>query len=296
MDSTAQIPGGFAKSWRKEMKSEIWLMPPLYHRVWYWLRMNVQYEPFLFPSRSKFGIWVLPGQRVTSLQQIAEGVKWVEWGRELIPNKKSIKDVIEWLENHEMVTVVSNAKGTLITLVNWHAYNRHADEEVTGKSIAEVTRSGHKEERKEREEGKKQKASSSSDDEAPAGDGVFFLTKKKRKLSGKRLETFNLFWDAFGYKIGKAEAADSWLDIPSMTESLVTKIVEGAKREAARRPSLLAERKTPKMAQGWLSARRWEDEPLLARATVNQQPASPISAKAAELNEKRKRVLAHYDN
>lgn len=292
MDGTTQIPGGFAKSWRKEMKSEIWLMPPLYHRVWYWLRMNVQYELFLFPSRSKFGIWVLPGQRVTSLQQIAEGVKWVEWGREVIPNKKTIKDVIDWLENHEMVTVVSNAKGTLITLVNWHSYNTSTSEEVTAPCNAEGTRSGHKEERKEREEGKKEKPSSSGD-EGAGGEGDFFLSKKKRKLTGKRLETFSLFWDAFGYKAGKAEAADAWLDIPSMTDSLVVKIIEGARGEAARRPALIASGKTPKMAQGWLTARRWEDEPLQASPAVTERP---VSAKSIELAEKRKRVMARYDN
>jgi len=110
--------------------------------------MNVQYEPFLFPTRGTLGIWVLPGQRITSLQQIAEGVKWSEWGREVIPNKKSIRDILTWLESREMVTVESNAKGTLITVVNWHTYNDYSgfrEEKVSGQSISEVTRSGHKE-------------------------------------------------------------------------------------------------------------------------------------------------------
>jgi len=126
------------------MESEVWLMPPIYHRVWYWLRMNVQHEPFLFPTREKFGIWVLPGQRITSLQLIAEGVKWVEWGREVIPNKKTIKDVLDWLIHREMVTAESNAKGTFITLVNWSSYNRTPDQKVTAESNSQGTRSGHK--------------------------------------------------------------------------------------------------------------------------------------------------------
>ena len=97
-----------------------------------------------------------------------------------------------------------------------------------------------------------------------SGDAVdgekFFLTKKKRKLSGKRLETFNRFWDAFNHKHGKAEAADAWLDIPTLTEATVAAIIDAAKKEAERRKNVIAQGKTPKWAQGWLSGRRWEDE------------------------------------
>jgi len=88
----------------------------------------------------------------------------------------------------------------------------------------------------------------------------FYLTKKKKKLSGKRLKTFNLFWEIFDYKKGKAEASDSWLEIPSLTGALVDKIIEAAKVESSNRKELIDQGKTPKMAQGWLSGKRWEDE------------------------------------
>lgn len=87
----------------------------------------------------------------------------------------------------------------------------------------------------------------------------FYPTKKKRKLTGKRLETFNRFWLAFAYPKGKAEAADAWLDIPKLTDSLVDQIVAAAEREAAARPGLVASGHAPKWAQGWLTGRRWED-------------------------------------
>ncbi len=90
----------------------------------------------------------------------------------------------------------------------------------------------------------------------------FFLTKKKRKLTGKRLETFLRFWKAFNFAKGKAEAADSWLDIPQLTDSLVELICAAASREAANRPNLIAQGTKPKWAQGWISARRWEDEDI----------------------------------
>ena len=88
----------------------------------------------------------------------------------------------------------------------------------------------------------------------------FYLTKKKKKLSGKRLKTFDLFWESFNHKKGRAEAADSWLEIPFLTDALVDKIIKAAKLEALNRKELKEQGTTPKMAQGWLSGKRWEDE------------------------------------
>jgi phage replication O-like protein O len=102
----------------------------------------------------------------------------------------------------------------------------------------------------------KEKTLPASDDAVPI---VFYMTKKKKKLTGKRLTTFEIFWEAFAYRRGKAEAADSWREIPSLTGKLCAEIYEAAKIEAANRDP---EECTPKMAQGWLSSRRWEDKDL----------------------------------
>ena len=97
------------------------------------------------------------------------------------------------------------------------------------------------------------------EDQSLSSPGGCYLTKKKRKLTGRRLQSFNRFWAAFAYSKGKAEAADAWLDIPTLTDSLVAFIVAAAEKEAANRPHLVTKGQTPKWAQGWLSARRWED-------------------------------------
>jgi hypothetical protein len=103
-------------------------------------------------------------------------------------------------------------------------------------------------------------AAVAADDNIPA-----YKTKRGRKLTGWKLECFEGFWDAFGYKKGKAEAADAWLDIPGLTQELVRcEILPGAKREADRRQGCIDRRLTPIMAQGWLSGRRWEDEGKLS--------------------------------
>jgi len=117
-----------------------------------------------------------------------------------------------------------------------------------------------KKQRRSREEAEADKTLSASDD-AVGVDGVdFLLTKRKRKLNGKRWDTFQLFWQAFDYKKGKREAADAWYDIPTLSTTLVEKIIKAAKKEARARPQLKANGKTPKMAQGWISGYRWEDE------------------------------------
>jgi hypothetical protein len=102
-------------------------------------------------------------------------------------------------------------------------------------------------------------------------DGEVFITKKKRKLTGKRLDTFLIFWEKFDYRKGKAEAADSWIDIPELTIALCEKIYAAAEAEAKRRPELEASGKTPKMAQGWISSRRWEDEIYSLSSVKNQE-------------------------
>ena len=99
-----------------------------------------------------------------------------------------------------------------------------------------------------------------------------YTTKRKRKLSGWKLETFNKFWDAFAYKTGKAEAADAWLDIPGLSAELVgNEILPAALREAQHRTQLRENNHTPKMAQGWLSGRRWKVE-LLNSKKSNGMP------------------------
>ncbi len=85
-----------------------------------------------------------------------------------------------------------------------------------------------------------------------------YVTKKGRKLYSKQLTAFNTFWKEFDYKAGRSEAADAWFDL-KVDFDLFDKIIKGARREATKRPGLIEKGSTPKMAQGWLSSRRWED-------------------------------------
>lgn len=110
---------------------------------------------------------------------------------------------------------------------------------------------------------RKKKESSSSGDEV-------LVTKRKRKLRGKLLISFLEFWDAFDYKVGRAEAADAWLDVEWLDVRL-EKILDAARGAAAARTELVQAGRTPKMAQGWITARRWEDAVGIQVAAKSEQ-------------------------
>lgn len=115
-----------------------------------------------------------------------------------------------------------------------------------------------------------------------ASDDAVLVTKKKRKLSGWKLETFFQFWEAFDYKRGKTEAADAWYDIEGLTPLLAERIIQQAGTEALYRPMYEKQGRTPKMAQGWLSGKRWEDE---IKAPVTQSTPGRMEIAAENLRE-----------
>ncbi len=144
----------------------------------------------------------------------------------------------------------------VVTWKNWQKYQ----EDSTAKDRMKTLRAKRRGEEKRREE-------NINPPVVPQGtvEEKVFLSAKKRKLTGKVLDEFEQFLTAFAYRSGKAAAADSWLQIAwpkdeEERQSLVHHIIEGAKREALRRPDILRTGNTPKMAQGWLTGRRWEDE------------------------------------
>jgi hypothetical protein len=114
---------GYTKAWRKEIDSMIWKMPPIYHRVFFYLRMKVNWDFKLFPSRHRLGIWVSPGMILTSYSQIAEGISFMDNNMEVVPDRKSIMRVLHWMQDHEMLSLACHTEGTTIYLNNWDTYN-----------------------------------------------------------------------------------------------------------------------------------------------------------------------------
>ena len=93
-------------------------------------------------------------------------------------------------------------------------------------------------------------------------------------------ECFDRFWQAFQYRKGKQRAAMRW-GVINPEADLTRLIVHGAEWEARNR----SDKGTPKMAEGWLSERRWEDAPPpKSEATT---PANKHAGLVAELHHAR---------
>ena len=65
------------------------------------------------------------------------------------------------------------------------------------------------------------------------GGQAFYVSAKGRRLSGQALADFEAFWDAYGYRRGKAEAADMWLAATRKAPELVPVIIRAASAAAA---------------------------------------------------------------
>jgi len=111
---------------RKEIESNIWLMPPMYHRVWQWLKYKVNHSPAKIPNRDGTFTTIKPGQHATSYRIIARGVGYYEGLKWKEPNAKTIKSILDWMVTQEMITVQGNTLGTIITVVNWEVYQKEA--------------------------------------------------------------------------------------------------------------------------------------------------------------------------
>ena len=122
---------GWIKDFRKEIESDIWLMPPLYHRVWQYIKYKVNHEEKMIPMNDGNSFKIVPGQHLTSIRTIAKGVGWYEGLKWKEPNPKTIKSILDWMIVKNMVQVDGgrgNRQYTLITIVKWESYQLESNE------------------------------------------------------------------------------------------------------------------------------------------------------------------------
>lgn len=244
---------GYVKLWRKAFDSGLH-QNHMAFTAWMWILAHAAHKPHRQVVGSSF-VDLLPGQLVVGRKSLAATLKMSE---------QNIRTVLQLLEKCENLTIKSTNKFSVLTVVNWELYQGD-DAETTNKvTSTQPAPNQHlttiKNEKNEKHE-KNLKGNSATAKPAAVVADDFLLTKSGKKLTGKRLSTFRALWDAFADKRGKAEAADAWARIPELTDALVAQIVEAARAYAVHvRPELLTSGRTPKMLQGWLTARRWEDD------------------------------------
>lgn len=242
---------GWVKLWRKSLDSGMLRNSDLW-TFWTWCLMKATRHP----AKTMVGfqeVELEPGQLIFGRKAAAEELKMSE---------QTIRTCLKNLEKSKNLTIKSTNKFSVISITNWDIY-QSSEIEINHQTNQRLTinspSTNHKQEVKKLRSKELNTLSASGDADQPHST-AFYLTKKKRKLTGKRLETFELFWKAFAYPKGKAEAADAWMDIPELRNGLVAEIVEAAEKEAANRHKTIAAKMTPKWAQGWISGRRWEDQ------------------------------------
>lgn len=127
---------GYIRDYRKELESDIWLMPPLYHRVWQYLKYKVNHTDVEIPQPDGSTLIIKRGQHLTSLREIAEGVSWMEGRVKKTPNPHTISKILDFMVKRNMIAIEDTKKSvrgnrtcTLISLINWEKYNSY---DVTG--------------------------------------------------------------------------------------------------------------------------------------------------------------------
>ena len=176
---------------------------------------------------------VLPGQFVTSLESIR-----LKTGLGI--SIQNVRSSLSRFKKLQFLTYESTKMGRVISICNWGEYQ--PEEKVAQQRTQQRGNKG---------------ATTNKNDK---NDKKVLISAKGKRLEGKRLEAFLLFWDAFGYKKGKAQAIGAWLNIPELTDRLVKDIVKSAQRENRKRSGVVSNGQTPIYAQGWITGRRWEDE------------------------------------
>lgn len=265
------VTGGYFIIARKLFYGLLMSSPPLYMKLWIWMLANAFWKDADKLKR---------GQLLTSIDGMRDAMSYQVGYRKMRPTRDEIRSPYEAFMKASMITITKTTRGMVITICNYDYYqdfkNYESHNEPLNENTAKPLNTPHYREGSNKEENIK--PSSSSLDEA-ALEPDFYLTKKKKKLIGKRLDTFNLFWEAFGYQKGKADAADAWLAIPTLTDTMMARIISSAKITAQKRFALKEAGKTPQMAQGWISGRRWEDEPEGPVSTGQTQAAIPDHVK-----------------
>lgn len=249
---------GYIKLWRKTLDSGL-LQHPTALQAFMYLLLKTAAKPYkrIVAGQS---VEVPVGAVLTSRSTLSADLGMTE---------KQARTALTLLEKLEIVTIKRASKYSMVFFVNWHRYQQlqpaegPADRPAEGPSKGQVgatlkevkninTLTPVSNDTSVSVSRKGQKNSSSGD----------VLQGKRKKLEGKRKQSFEEFWEAFAYKKGKAEAIDAWAAIPTLTDGLVGQILTAARREAERRPETISAGRTPIYAQGWITGRRWEDEEL----------------------------------
>jgi hypothetical protein len=218
---------GYIFDHRKELESDVWLLPPMYHRVWQWIKYKVNHSEARIPNKDGTYTVIKPGQHATSYRNIAKGVGYYEGLKWKEPNPKTVKVILDWLQSQGMISVEGNTLGTVVTIANWDLYQKDLS-----KGNAEVTPKKHL-----LDTNKKNK-------------------KELKNEEDKTLVRFDEFWSVYPKKQSKEKAASSFSKLNDLEIDL---IIEDVKSKSKTVDWTKEGGKYIPMPATYLNQRRWED-------------------------------------
>jgi hypothetical protein len=153
------------KLYKAVQQKPVWVMPPLYFKIWLWILMNADDET---------------GQIQTSLDKIASDVAWDARQNYKKPSKPTVKRALHELEIVDSITTeVVYRSFTRITVTNWSQYQQPKADGLQEKSQVALHEKLNIREEKIREEKKKNK---DTDKDFPS---LWKFFREKIKPNGK---------------------------------------------------------------------------------------------------------------
>lgn len=131
-----RVMNGYILLHRKLLESDIWHKPPLYTKVWAYLLLNAQYQPYNNLER---------GQVRTSIPELQEACSYYVGYRKVTPTKDEVRGVLDYLRNpqrsHDMkeptITTAKTTRGIIVTICNYDIYQRSKSDEPHDETVYE---------------------------------------------------------------------------------------------------------------------------------------------------------------
>lgn len=118
---------GYIKLHRQIIDSDIYYMPPLYLRVFERLIMEANHKDKDIPYNATKKL-IKRGEKLTSYRQIARWVGWYERGIFKEPNVKTIKEILDWLVENNMIIISDQKTATHYKIINYDCYQGNTEE------------------------------------------------------------------------------------------------------------------------------------------------------------------------
>lgn len=213
---------GYIKDYRKELNSDIWKMPPVYYRLWQYLKYTVNHAPAKIPQAGGGFIEIGIGQTLTSYRNLAAGISWYEGATLKTPSPNTIKKVLSWLEINEMIEIEGKEQGkrrqyTKIKVKNFHMYqsgiftnrgNTQESVETVGTQGAQEPVYADLEQQMNSDrysDDKQTRRTKKNKEKEPLQESNFFINK----YSAKQKEIINKYWQVVRTTRKNNKVADS---------------------------------------------------------------------------------------